>query len=48
MIDDGPTEPAPEKFVASKYSSGKVIIIKFFPSVSSCSWFLKAHCIFQF
>lgn len=24
VIDDGPAEAAPEKFVAAKYSSGKV------------------------
>lgn len=27
MINDGPSESAPEKFVAAKYSSGKVIIM---------------------
>lgn len=27
MINDGPSEPAPEKFVAAKYSSGKVVIL---------------------
>lgn len=25
VIDDGPSQPVPEKFVAAKYSSGKVV-----------------------
>lgn len=28
MIDDGPSQPVPEKFVAAKYSSGKVVNMK--------------------
>lgn len=28
MIDDGPSNTAPEKFVAAKYSTGKVVIMK--------------------
>ena len=28
LLDEGPTKPASEKFVAAKYSSGKVIIAK--------------------
>lgn len=41
MIDDGPAKAAPEKFVAAKYSSGKVIIMIFssnflFANIDGC------------
>lgn len=43
VLDDGPTKAAPEKFVAAKYSSGKVVINNLFHNifpVIDSEWFL--------
>lgn len=49
MINDGPSEPAPEKFVAAKYSSGKVVILmNLHPNiflVNGCQKFLTIFCL---
>lgn len=42
-IDDSPAKDAPEKFVAAKYSSGKVSIIHNFDVI--CLLFVYGYCL---